>query len=59
MINPAVPVVFKPLPSDDPTRRKPDITRAKQSLSWEPQVPLEKGLRLTIEDFKTRVRVAK
>lgn len=55
LVNPAVPVAFKPLPSDDPTRRKPDITRAKQNLGWEPKVPLEKGLRLTIEDFKTRV----
>jgi UDP-glucuronate decarboxylase len=40
---------FSPLPEDDPLRRRPDVTRAKQVLSWEPKVPLEKGLVRTIE----------
>jgi UDP-glucuronate decarboxylase len=40
---------FHPLPEDDPLRRRPDVTRAKQVLGWEPKVPLEKGLFRTIE----------
>jgi UDP-glucuronate decarboxylase len=42
-------VSFHPLPEDDPLRRRPDITRAKLILGWEPKVPLEKGLVRTIE----------
>ncbi len=42
---------FKPLPEDDPRKRKPDITLAREKLSWEPRVPLEEGLRKTIEYF--------
>ena len=45
-------IVKKPLPVDDPTRRRPDITYAKEHLGWEPVVPLEEGLRLTIEGFR-------
>ena len=48
-------LVYKPLPKDDPTRRKPDITLAKQKLSWEPQVMLEEGLKSTIEYFRNRL----
>jgi len=49
-------IVHKPLPSDDPKQRQPDITLAKKHLgNWEPQVPLEEGLRRTIAYFKTRV----
>lgn len=40
---------------DDPTRRKPDISRAKKVLDWEPKVPLKKGLQLTIEYFRTEL----
>jgi UDP-glucuronate decarboxylase len=43
------------LPQDDPTRRKPDISLAKARLNWEPKVPLNDGLLMTIEDFKTRL----
>jgi dTDP-glucose 4,6-dehydratase len=39
----------------DPERRQPDITRAKELLQWEPKVPLEVGLRRTIEDFRKRL----
>ena len=46
-------VVFKPLPSDDPRQRKPDITLAKKHLDWEPTIPLEEGLKETIAYFKT------
>lgn len=42
---------FEPLPKDDPVRRRPDITLARQRLGWEPTVPLREGLRLTIEYF--------
>lgn len=45
-------IVFKPLPEDDPKVRKPDITKARQLLGWEPKVSLEEGLRETIEYFK-------
>lgn len=45
-------LVNKPLPSDDPTQRQPDISLAKSSLGWEPQVQLEEGLRKTIDYFE-------
>jgi UDP-glucuronate decarboxylase len=45
-------IVHKPLPVDDPMQRKPDIALAKKTLSWEPKVPLEDGLRETIEYFR-------
>jgi len=45
-------IVYKPLPEDDPTQRKPDITLAKQKLNWEPKVQLEEGLNKTIKYFK-------
>lgn len=47
--------VTKPLPTDDPTRRKPDISIARKALGWEPKVSLEAGLRKTIEEFRTRI----
>ena len=45
-------IVHKPLPVDDPMQRKPDIALAKKALSWEPKIPLEDGLRETIEYFR-------
>jgi UDP-glucuronate decarboxylase len=48
-------IAVKPLPQDDPTRRKPDISLAKEKLSWEPTVTLEEGLRATIKNFKERL----
>jgi UDP-glucuronate decarboxylase len=45
------PIVFKPLPSDDPVQRRPDITRARDRLGWEPAVPLREGLQRTIAYF--------
>jgi UDP-glucuronate decarboxylase len=45
-------VVHRPLPADDPTRRRPEITLAKQRLGWEPRVSLEEGLKRTIEWFR-------
>jgi UDP-glucuronate decarboxylase len=43
---------YLPLPPDDPTRRQPDITRAKETLGWEPTIPLEQGLVATIAHFR-------
>ncbi len=45
-------LVFKPLPSDDPTRRRPDITLAQKMLAWQPKIPLQEGLQKTIDYFK-------
>ena len=48
-------IVFKPLPQDDPKRRRPDITRAKKILGWSPKVHLADGLERTIEYFRGKV----
>jgi dTDP-glucose 4,6-dehydratase len=45
-------IVFKPLPQDDPTRRRPDITRAKALLGWSPKVSLREGLAMSLDYFK-------
>ena len=47
-------LVFRPLPADDPRRRRPDISLAKELLGWEPKVPLAEGLAKTIEYFRSR-----
>ena len=44
-------IVYEPLPVDDPTQRKPDISLARSILGWEPHVPLEEGLRRTAAWF--------
>src|ERR1700716_4236163 len=46
------PIVFEPLPQDDPKQRCPDISKARRLLQWEPKVNLEEGLRLTLDSFK-------
>jgi dTDP-glucose 4,6-dehydratase len=51
------PIVFEPLPEDDPKRRRPDITKARQVLGWEPRVPLEEGLRETFRYFRARLHL--
>ena len=48
-------IIYRPLPVDDPRQRRPDITRARTLLGWEPTVGLEEGLKKSIEYFKTRV----
>lgn len=55
MVNPGVDVRFQPLPQDDPKRRQPDITRAREWLGWQPTVPLRDGLERTIADFQARL----
>lgn len=57
LVNPQAQLKFEPLPQDDPRRRRPDITRAKTFLNWEPKVPLLEGLKLTVNDFQGRVKV--
>ena len=48
-------IVFKPLPSDDPRQRKPDISLAKQNLGWQPSINLEDGLKETIKYFRSTI----
>jgi dTDP-glucose 4,6-dehydratase len=48
-------IVYRPLPTDDPKQRRPDITRARELLGWEPTVQLDEGLAKTIDYFKTKV----
>ena len=48
-------IILEPLPKDDPKQRRPDITLARTKLGWEPKVPLETGLRETIEWFRVRI----
>ena len=45
-------IVYKPLPVDDPIQRRPDISKAKIELGWEPSIDLQTGLEKTIEYFK-------
>jgi dTDP-glucose 4,6-dehydratase len=54
-----VPIIFQRLPQDDPKQRCPDISKAKRIMGWEPQVPLEEGLRLTLEYFQQQVAAGK
>ena len=48
-------IVFKPLPTDDPKVRQPNIARARELLQWQPQVDLDQGLRVTSEYFKSQL----
>src|SRR5262245_46723400 len=47
-------IEYRPLPVDDPKTRRPDITRAKEVLGWEPRVPVEEGLKKTIEWYRSK-----
>ncbi len=49
-------IIFKPLPSDDPQRRRPDLTLARERLGWEPKTPLDEGLKKTIDYFDNYLR---
>jgi nucleoside-diphosphate-sugar epimerase len=48
-------IVFQPLPQDDPKQRRPDITKAKRILRWEPKVKLADGLKETIAYFRSKL----
>jgi len=54
-----VPIVFKPLPEDDPKQRCPDITKARRILHWEPEVSLDEGLPRTLEFFRREVAASR
>jgi dTDP-glucose 4,6-dehydratase len=51
----SVPIVFNPLPQDDPKQRCPDISKARRILGWEPKVNLQEGLRVTLDYFQKQV----
>ncbi len=55
LVGATAPIVFHPLPQDDPKQRCPDITKARRILHWEPKVNLEEGLRITYDYFKQKV----
>jgi len=55
MVNPEAELIYKPLPEDDPKQRQPDITKAKHYLDWQPTIPLKDGLKMTIDDFRSRI----
>ncbi len=48
-------IVYKPLPQDDPKQRRPDISKARSLLGWEPRTELKTGLRLSLEYFQLAV----
>ena len=50
-------IVYKPLPSDDPTKRRPDITLAKKVLNWQPEIDIKTGLEKTIEYFRHTIKI--
>jgi len=54
-IDPNANIEFRPNTEDDPHKRKPDITKAKELLGWEPKVSLRQGLPLMVKDFRQRV----
>ena len=49
-------VKFEPLPQDDPKQRRPDITKARALLGWEPKIDLNAGLQLSLDYFRTAVQ---
>uniref|UniRef100_A0A7C9E1Q5 UDP-glucuronate decarboxylase n=1 Tax=Opuntia streptacantha TaxID=393608 RepID=A0A7C9E1Q5_OPUST len=54
-IDPEAKIEFRPNTEDDPHKRKPDISRAKELLGWEPKIPLHKGLPMMVSDFRQRI----
>lgn len=57
VVNPNAQIVYQENTADDPSRRKPDITKVKTTLGWEPKVPLKEGLAMMVDDFKKRLGV--
>ncbi len=51
-------LIQQPLPQDDPTRRRPDITRARDLLNWEPKIPVRQGLSMAITEFAARLKAS-
>ena len=52
-------IINEPIPTDDPRQRQPDITQAMEILGWEPKVPLDQGLKPTIEYFDQLLTIGK
>ena len=52
IINPNLNLIYKPLPEDDPSNRRPDISKARKHLKWHPKINFDKGINLTIDWFK-------
>jgi UDP-glucuronate decarboxylase len=50
-------VVFRPLPTDDPKQRQPDITLAKKTIDWSPTIELDRGLEKTVSYFKSQLQI--
>jgi len=57
VVNPDAEIVFRENTADDPSRRKPDITKAKELLGWEPKVTLREGLASMVDDFRKRLHI--
>ncbi|PNH12089.1 UDP-glucuronic acid decarboxylase 1 [Tetrabaena socialis] len=57
VVNPAAVIEYRENTADDPARRRPDITKVKEALGWEPKVQLRDGLQRMVDDFKTRLGV--
>jgi dTDP-glucose 4,6-dehydratase len=51
------PISYEPLPQDDPKQRRPDISRARELLGWEPKIDLEAGLKLSLEYFRQAIEI--
>jgi nucleoside-diphosphate-sugar epimerase len=58
LVGATAPIVFRPLPQDDPKQRCPDITKARRILHWEPKVNLEEGLQRTYDFFRQQIAAA-
>lgn len=54
-IDSSATIEFRPNTADDPHKRKPDISKAKELLNWQPKIPLRKGLPLMVRDFRNRI----
>lgn len=54
-IDPSATIDFRPNTADDPHKRKPDISKAKELLNWEPKISLRDGLPLMVSDFRNRI----
>lgn len=57
VVNPNAVVEFRENTADDPSRRRPDITKVKEMLGWQPEVQLREGLLRMVDDFKHRLGV--
>ena len=55
VVDPSATIEFRPNTADDPHMRKPDISKAKELLNWEPKVTLHEGLPLMVTDFSKRI----